>query len=317
MALTKDPQKNKKDTANKDQSEFLRKSYEDVWQDRSASACARKASIQPSRTEKPLRAQPLNKNSDWSQKTTTSRKTVQVTTWVLKPRAILIEECAQEWGNPTVGSRSYPALREGQSAGPESAGETTGAERQAAGRCSSAAAAPMSAKAWHEEPISKRHDRDVFDCGEEALNEFLRRYARNSHELGGAKTFLAIDDADNKSIFGFFSLSPATMAYARTAEIIRRGLACHDVPGFRLARLAVDRRWQGRGIGGQLLLAAGRRCVLASAEVGGVMLVIDAKNERVAGWYAGYGAVPLLDAPLTLLLPLATIEAALKKAVKF
>jgi hypothetical protein len=79
----------------------------------------------------------------------------------------------------------------------------------------------------------------------------------------------------------------------------------------------VDRRLQGQGIGGQLLLAAGRRCLLASAEVGGVALVIDAKNERVAGWYAGYGAVPLLDAPFTLLLPLATIEAALKKARKY
>lgn len=44
------------------------------------------------------------------------------------------------------------------------------------------------------------------------------------------------------------------------------------------------------------------------------MLVIDAKNARVAGWYAGYGAVPLLGAPLSLVLPLATIEAALKKA---
>jgi hypothetical protein len=54
--------------------------------------------------------------------------------------------------------------------------------------------------------------------------------------------------------------------------------------------------------------------LLASAEVGGVVLVIDAKNERVAAWYASYGAVPLLDAPLSLLLPLATIEAALKKA---
>ena len=65
------------------------------------------------------------------------------------------------------------------------------------------------------------------------------------------------------------------------------------------------------------MLAAGRRCLLASAEVGGVVLVIDAKNERVAGWYAGYGAVPLLDAPLSLLLPLATIEDALKKAGKY
>lgn len=171
--------------------------------------------------------------------------------------------------------------------------------------------------AWHEEPINKKHDREAFDCGGGALNEFLRRYARKSHELGGAKTFLAIDDADNKTIFGFYSLSPASVDYARTPEIIRRELARHDVPGFRLARLAVDRRLQGQGIGGQLLLAAGRRCLLASAEVGGVVLVIDAKNERVAGWYASYGAVPLLDAPLSLLLPLATIEAALKKARKY
>ncbi len=168
--------------------------------------------------------------------------------------------------------------------------------------------------AWHEEPIHKKHDREAFDCGEEALNEFLRRYACRSHELGGAKTFLAIDDADDKTILGFYSLSPASLAYARTPERARRGLARHDVPGFRLARLAVDRKWQGQGIGGQLLLAAGRRCLLAAAEVGGAVLVIDAKNERVAEWYATYGAVPLLDAPLSLVLPLVTIEAALKKA---
>jgi GNAT superfamily N-acetyltransferase len=170
--------------------------------------------------------------------------------------------------------------------------------------------------AWHEEPIHKKHDREAFDCGEEALNEFLRRYARKSHDMGGAKTFLAIADVD-KAIFGFYSLSPASVDYARTPEIVRRGLARHDVPGFRLARLAVERKFQGRGLGGQLLLAAGRRCIAASAEVGGVVLVIDAKNERVARWYASYGAVPLLDAPLSLLLPLATIEAALRKVGKY
>ena len=169
---------------------------------------------------------------------------------------------------------------------------------------------------WHEEPISKKHDRESFDCGEEALNEFLRRYARKSHELGGAKTFLAIDDASG-TILGFYSLSPASVDYARTPEIVRRGLARHEVPGFRLARLAVDRHWQGHGIGGQLLLAAGRRCLLAAAEVGGVVMVIDAKNGRMAAWYASYGAVPLIDAPLSLVLPLATIEAALKKAGKY
>jgi GNAT superfamily N-acetyltransferase len=168
--------------------------------------------------------------------------------------------------------------------------------------------------AWHEEAITRQHDRDSFDCGEEALNDFLRRHARKSHELGAAKTFLAIDDADGKTILGFYSLAPASVDYALTPEIIRRRLARHDVPDFRLARLAVDRKLQGQGLGGQLLLAAGRRCLLASSEVGGVVLVIDAKNERVAGWYVSYGAVPLLDAPLSLMLALATIENALKNA---
>ncbi len=153
------------------------------------------------------------------------------------------------------------------------------------------------------------------------MNEFLRCYARESHELGGAKTFLAIDDADadadGKTILGFYSLSPAAIANARTPEMVRRGLARYDVPGFRLARLSVNRRRQGQGIGGQLLLAAGRRCLLASVEVGGVVLLIDAKNERVAGWYGRYGAVPLLDAPLSLLLPLEPLRAALKKAGKY
>jgi GNAT superfamily N-acetyltransferase len=170
----------------------------------------------------------------------------------------------------------------------------------------------MSVPAWHEEPIGRQHDREAFDCGEAALNEFLRRYARKSHELGGAKTFLAIDNSDNKTILGFYSLSPASVAYARTPEIVKRGLARHEVTAFRLARLAVDRRVRGQGLGGQLLLAAGRRCLLVSAEVGGIALLIDAKNERVAGWYTTYGAVPMLDAPLSLLLPLKTIEVALK-----
>jgi hypothetical protein len=80
--------------------------------------------------------------------------------------------------------------------------------------------------AWHEEPVGKKYDREAFDCGDEALNGFLRRYARKSHERGGAKTFLAIDDAD-KTILGFYSLSPASIDYGRTPEIVC-GLARHD-----------------------------------------------------------------------------------------
>jgi GNAT superfamily N-acetyltransferase len=173
----------------------------------------------------------------------------------------------------------------------------------------------MTIPAWHEEAITRKHDRAAFDCGDPALNEFLLRYARQSHDQGAAKTFLAINDA-SKAILGFYSLAPASLAYDQTPEVVRRGLARHDVAGFRLARIAVHRAAQGHGLGGQLLLAAGRRCLAVAAEVGGTILIIDAKNDRAAAWYASYGAVPLLDAERTLVLPLATLEVALKDAGK-
>ncbi len=172
----------------------------------------------------------------------------------------------------------------------------------------------MSALDWREEPIAKKHDRETFDCGDPELNEFLKKHARQNHERGAAKTFVAVDNTDGKSILGFYSLCPAALEYARTPDLVRKGLARHDVPVFRLARLAVSCSVQGQGLGGQLILAAGRRCLLAATEVGGVALLIDAKNERVAKWYASYGAIPLTDAPLSVILPLATVQDALQRA---
>lgn len=167
----------------------------------------------------------------------------------------------------------------------------------------------MTIPAWHEEPIAKHHDRKAFDCGDAAMNEFLQRYARQSHAAGGAKTFLAIDNANSATVLGFYSLAPGALAYANTPAMIRRGLARHDVPGFRLVRIATHVRLQGMGLGGQLLAAASRRCLRAASDVGGVILIIDAKNERAANWYASYGAVPLANTPLTLVMSLATFYA--------
>ncbi|WP_074024010.1 GNAT family N-acetyltransferase [Xenorhabdus eapokensis] len=169
---------------------------------------------------------------------------------------------------------------------------------------------------WYEEPISKHHDRASLDCGDYTLNQFLHRHARQNHEKGGAKTYLAITDDINKKILGYYTLSPASVTYERVPEVVKRGLARHEVPVFRLGRLAVDVSAQNRGLGGQLLLAAGRRCLLVAMQAGGVALLIDAKNQQVAKWYESFGAVPLLDAPLSLLLPFKTIHLALTTAGK-
>jgi len=169
---------------------------------------------------------------------------------------------------------------------------------------------------WREEPISKEHDRRGFDCGNADLNEFLRSYARQSHERGAAKTFVAVDAGDEKRILGYYSLSPASIDYASSPNAIRKGLGHHDVGAFRLARLATSLDVQGQGLGGQLLLAAGRRCLRVAAEVGGTVMLIDAKNERAAAWYESFGSMRLIDASLSLVLPLLTIEMALKASNK-
>jgi predicted GNAT family N-acyltransferase len=83
---------------------------------------------------------------------------------------------------------------------------------------------------------------------------------------------------------------------------------------FRLGRLATQLGLRGQGLGGQLLLAAGERCLLAAQSVGGVGLLIDAKGERAAAWYESYGAIRLEDRPLSLILPFATVAAAFKAA---
>jgi GNAT superfamily N-acetyltransferase len=174
----------------------------------------------------------------------------------------------------------------------------------------------MTISSWHEEAVASHHDRKAFDCGDKDLNEFLYRYARQNHTKGTARTFLAVSSTNRQAILGYYSLSLATVAYAQTPDSIRRGLSSHDVPMFRLCRLAVDRSLQRQGLGGQLLLAAGRRCLLASSHVGGIGLLIDAKNPNVAAWYAGYGALPLPQKPLTLILPFRTIRTALESAGK-
>jgi len=165
---------------------------------------------------------------------------------------------------------------------------------------------------WREEPIGRHHDRKRFDCGSPELDAYLVRYARQNHRSGGAKTFVAVTPAEPTRVLGFYSISPGAIEFARVPADLARKLGRYDVPVFRLARLAVDRSLQGRGLGGELLLAAGERTLAVAAEVGGVALAIDAKDAAAARWYQRFGAQPLLDDPCKLVLPLAVVADAIQ-----
>jgi len=171
----------------------------------------------------------------------------------------------------------------------------------------------MTVPAWREEAIDKKHNRKGFDCGQADINTFLAQHARKAHENGASKTYVAVDKADGATVLGFYTLSPAQVDFDRVPEVARPG-GRYAVGGFRLGRLGVDKKFQGHGLGGQLLIAAAERCIRASAEMGGTALMIDAKDEKGAAWYKLYGAVSLNDMPLSLLLPYSLFKKALAKA---
>lgn len=170
--------------------------------------------------------------------------------------------------------------------------------------------------AWREHAIAKHHDRKNFDCGVAALNEYLDRFARQNHETGGAKTFVAVLPAEPARVLGYYSISPGSIEFARVPAKLTRKLARYEVPIFRLGRLAISLPIQGQGLGADLLFAAGERALAVAKEVGGMALAIDAKDQRAAQWYERFGAMPLLDDPLKLVLPLGVIETAMKAAAK-
>jgi len=165
---------------------------------------------------------------------------------------------------------------------------------------------------WREEPIGRQHDRKRFDCGVRELNEYLERYARQHHESGGARTFVAVPSAEPGRVLGFYSISPGAIEFARVPAKLTKKLGRYEVPVFRLGRLAVDRSMQGQGLGGDLLFNAGARALAVAAEVGGVALALDAKDAQAARWVERFGALRLSDDPLKLILPLSVVAEAIR-----
>lgn len=163
---------------------------------------------------------------------------------------------------------------------------------------------------WTEEPIGRQHDRARFDCGSDDLNVYLARYARQNHQTRSAVTYVAVPTDERTRVLGYYSLALTHVEFSDAPESMTRRLAAYPIPAVRLARIAVDLEFQGRGLGQALLFAAAVRALRVSQEVSGVLMVIDAKDARAVGWYRRFGAEPLASSPLTLAIRLETLEAA-------
>lgn len=159
------------------------------------------------------------------------------------------------------------------------------------------------------EALNKCHHRDIFDCGIDALNLFLKKYAFQNQKNHINKTFVAVDKsgADNKKeILGFYSLSTGQLNCSELPANQKHPK--YPVSIARLAKLAVDLKQQGKGVGGFLLHDALQKIKLASEMVGIFAVVVDAKDNLAKSFYQRYGFAALEHTELTLFLPMSVLE---------
>jgi GNAT superfamily N-acetyltransferase len=155
--------------------------------------------------------------------------------------------------------------------------------------------------------LDERTDRTRFSSGSEPLDEWFHRQAGQSQRKRLASVWTAAPDAGPVVVVGYYSLAPWQIAFEEAPPALTRRLPKYPLAATLLARLAVDRRWQGQGMGGVLLADALRRVHVASRIVPVQMVVVHAKDPRAAAFYARHGFQPFPRTPLHLFMPIASI----------
>jgi len=152
-------------------------------------------------------------------------------------------------------------------------------------------------------PLAPDHRLDAFDCGFAALNGWLQRQAQTNELEGASRTFVICED---RNVVGFYGLAAASILHNQATGKTKRNIA-DPIPAVLLGRLALDKAWQGRGLGISLLQDAVLRIVGAAETVGVRAILVHAMSEDAKKFYEhlGFRASPL--EPMTLMI---TIEEA-------
>jgi GNAT superfamily N-acetyltransferase len=155
-------------------------------------------------------------------------------------------------------------------------------------------------------PLTGSYDRRGFDCGRESLNDWLQQVARQHQDKGLSKTFVAIREEEPARICGYYALTLAELDNRHLPEASRKKLP-HRIPGVRLGRFAVDKTFQGKGLGELLLVDALTRTRRIAVEAGGIGLFVDAIDEQASGYYRRFGFNASPENPLLLFLSVQVI----------
>ena len=157
------------------------------------------------------------------------------------------------------------------------------------------------------EPLAPHHQLEDFNCGEPSLDEWLRRRAHANQASGASRTFVVCEDG---KVAGYYALASGAVTLKSAPGKFRRNMP-DPVPVAILGRLAVDRSYQGRRIGRALFRNAALRVSQAADTIGIRGIVVHAISEEARKFYLALGFDPSPLDPMTLLVTLADIRAAL------
>lgn len=132
-----------------------------------------------------------------------------------------------------------------------------------------------------------------FTCGEQALDDYVQRYASQDIKRGVARVFIASPTEQPHIVAGFYTLSAASIATETLPEKWRKKLPRYPVPVALLGRLAVHLQAHGQGLGSILLADACKRVAIASETLAITALVVDAKSAQAAAFYQHFGFIQL------------------------
>ncbi len=160
---------------------------------------------------------------------------------------------------------------------------------------------------WSIEKFSRSHERDQFDCGNDLLNEWLRRRLSQYERRDLSRAYVAVRQGQRR-VSGYYAISTHRVRYETLPAAQAKGLPKIDVPVVLIGRLAVDRTIHGQGLGGLLLIDALRRTEFIAKQIGVRAVEVDATDEAARRFYVRFGFTSLLDDPQHLFLSLEAVR---------
>lgn len=159
---------------------------------------------------------------------------------------------------------------------------------------------------WASSPLDEQHELAEFDCGVTALNEWLKVHAVDADKRGTARTYVWTPIGSDR-VVAYYAITPHLVVREGLTQKLAGGLST-PIPGYLLAKLALDQELHGQGHGGELLHDALTKAVEAADVASGRLIAVDAIDDRAAEFYRYYGFQPVAGNSRRLVIKVATVK---------